>query len=216
MCAYGSAHRKCTAFHGSAPWLHLLHRKCSHRSHEQIEGRDASRASGRYPSRLVRLIVRTARRNWRLDWVGQGWGRQGRAQKPDEPKLDQEAPIGPVGCHGLLGPREWGRWKVGVAHIWSTSDHINVLEAYAETLALGWVLRQGSPLTPRRVISLQDSQVLVGAGGKGRSSSFGLQRPLRRTAALLLAGNLTLSRLWIPSKGNPADGPSRGRPIGVF
>ena len=56
--------------------------------------------------------------------------------------------MGAVGCHGLLGSKEWGRWKVGVAHIWNTSDHINVLEAYAETLALGWVLRQGSPLTP--------------------------------------------------------------------
>ena len=28
--------------------------------------------------------------------------------------------------------------------------------------------------------------------------------------------NLSVDRLWIPSKANPADGPSRGRAIGVF
>ena len=42
------------------------------------------------------------------------------------------------------------------------------------------------------------------------------ERALRRKAALLLAGNLPVDRLWIPSKANPADGPSRGRAVGVF
>ena len=89
-------------------------------------------------------------------------------------------------------------------------------ELYAETMCMSWILRKGSPMVPRRFVVLQDSQVAVFAGTKGRSSSLPLLRPLRRTAALLLAGNLYTDRLWIPSKANPADGPSRGRAVGVF
>ena len=128
----------------------------------------------------------------------------------------EDVPIGPLGARGLVGPGLWSRWKVAVVHEWHQTAHINVLEMYAECLGVDWVLRKGSPTQPRQVVFLQDSQVVVGAGTKGRSSSSALMRPLRRTAALLLAGNLWIDRLWIPSKANPSDGPSRGRAIGVF
>ncbi len=126
-----------------------------------------------------------------------------------------EVPWGPVGARGLLGPAAWERWKIAVANRWKQPAHINVLELYAETIGMSWVLRKGDPRIPRRVIILQDSQVAVFAGTKGRSSSLPLLRALRRTASLLLAGNLYVDRLWIRSKANPADGPSRGRAIGV-
>ena len=113
-------------------------------------------------------------------------------------------------------PHQWRRWKIAIANRWKQRSHINVLELYAETLGISWVLRKGVPIVPRRVVLLQDSQVAVFAGSKGRSSSLPLLRALRRTAGLLLAGNLYLDRLWIPSKANPADGPSRGRAVGVF
>ena len=133
------------------------------------------------------------------------------------PGKKQEAPPkGPIGVRPLVGPGRWGRWKIAVANRWNFPAHINVLELYAETIGMSWVLRKGSPLVGRRVILLQDSQVAVFSGTKGRSSSLPLLRPLRRTAALLLAGNLHVDRLWIPSKANPADGPSRGRAVGVF
>ena len=115
-----------------------------------------------------------------------------------------------------MGPGKWDRWKIAVANRWNFPAHINVLELYAEAIGMSWVLRKGSPTVPRRVILLQDSQVAVFSGTKGRSSSLPLLLPLRRTAALLLAGNLHVDRLWIPSKANPADGPSRGRAVGVF
>ena len=114
------------------------------------------------------------------------------------------------------GPGRWDRWKIAVANRWNFGAHINVLELYAEAIGMSWVLRKGTPRVGRRVILLQDSQVAVYAGTKGRCSSLPLVRPLRRTAALLLAGNLHVDRLWIPSKANPADGPSRGRAVGVF
>ena len=121
-----------------------------------------------------------------------------------------------MGARPFVGPRRWRRWKIAVANRWTRTSHINVLELYAETIAMSWVLRKGTPLQPRRFVLLQDSQVAVHAGTKGRSSSLPLLRALRRTAALLLAGNLYVDRLWIPSKANPADGPSRLRPVGVF
>ena len=134
----------------------------------------------------------------------------------DFPRGQEEAPQGPIGVRGLVGPGHWGRWKISRANQWRQGAHINVLECYAEALGVEWVLRKGSPLQARRICFLQDSQVVVFAGTKGRSSSLGLMRPLRRTAALLIAGNLSVDRLWIPSKSMPADGPSRGRPIGDF
>ena len=115
-----------------------------------------------------------------------------------------------------MGPGNWDRWNIAVANRWCFPAHINVLELYAETIGMSWVLRKGTPCRPRRFVVLQDSQVAVFAGSKGRSSSLPLLLPLRRTAALLLAGNLYADRLWIPSKANPADGPSRGRAIEVF
>ena len=125
-------------------------------------------------------------------------------------------PSGPVGVRPLVGPGKWKRWKIAISNTWKHGAHINVLELYAETLAMSWVLRKGSACTPLRFVLLQDSQVAVFSGTKGRSSSLPLLRALRRTAALLLAGNLYVDRLWIPSKANPADGPSRKRAVGVF
>ena len=133
------------------------------------------------------------------------------------PEGDPEGiPWGPIGVRGLVGPGCLERWKIAVANRWNFPAHINVLELYAETIGMPWVLRKGTPLRPRRVVLLQDSQVAVFSGTKGRSSSLPLLLPLRRTAGLLLAGNLYVDRLWIPSKANPADGPSRGRAVGVF
>ena len=124
--------------------------------------------------------------------------------------------MGPVGVRPLVGPGKWKRWKIAVANRWAQAAHINVLEVYAETIGITWVLRKGSPRVPRRFVMLQDSQVAVLAGTKGRSSSLPLLRALRRAAAQLIAGNLWVDRLWLPSKASPADGPSRGRAVGVF
>jgi hypothetical protein len=61
----------------------------------------------------------------------------------------------------------------------------------------------------KRVLVLSDSQVVIGAVTKGRSSSPQLLRRLRTVSALVLAGGIRLSVRWVPSEFNPADGPSR-------
>ena len=95
-----------------------------------------------------------------------------------------------------------------VAGPFRRSEHINDLELRSVCTAVRWVLTSPDSIE-RRVLLLSDSQVAVGALTKGRTSAHLLLRRLRPTCALLLASGIRLSVRWIPSKLNPADGPSR-------
>ena len=61
-----------------------------------------------------------------------------------------------------------------------------------------------------RVVLFIDSKVVLGAISKGRSSSKLLNAIVRRAAALCFAGGLVLHCVFISTKHNPADWPSRG------
>lgn len=105
------------------------------------------------------------------------------------------------------------RWATIVGSPWlfpelAAAEHIGVREARAFTTGLRWVLSHPSSLG-RRVVILSDSSNVVGAVSKGRSSSFQLLRCLRHISALLLAGGLYVSVIWVPTESNPADEPSR-------
>jgi hypothetical protein len=99
-------------------------------------------------------------------------------------------------------------WRVIAAAPWRTQEHINVLELRALTTAVRWVLSHPRAVDSR-VLILSDSQVVVGAVTKGRSSSQPLLRRLRFLAALVLASGLRLTLRWLASELNPADEPSR-------
>lgn len=99
-------------------------------------------------------------------------------------------------------------WRTIVSSRWRRPEHINVLELRALTTAVRWVLSFRHALNCRLLL-LCDSQVVVGAVSKGRSSSQPLLRRLRYLAALVLASGLRLSVRWVASADNPADGPSR-------
>jgi hypothetical protein len=240
-CRWGSPYRRYTRIEGTLPWLGELGLRCrGGHTHRPLGGQETAKALN-HPAKWCDFMAR----RWLELLEVHFWGVVGGAvgaqassgsQDPDCPRLqprppkarvgvtvnaggeveEKGVPWGPVGARPLVGPKHWGRWKIAVANRWAVPAHINVLELYAEAIGASWVLRKGNPLVGRRVVLLQDSQVAVFSGTKGRSSSLPLLRPLRRTAALLLAGNLHVDRLWIPSKANPADGPSRGRAIGVF
>jgi len=101
------------------------------------------------------------------------------------------------------------RWRTAVAERWRfRGDHITLLEARAVLTGLKWVSRQPS-LHHGRLPVFVDSQACLGAFAKGRSSSWKLNRILRRTAAYICATDLRISWLWIPTADNPADKPSR-------
>ena len=83
-----------------------------------------------------------------------------------------------------------------------------MLELRAVHTAVKWVMSH--PLsTGTRLSVLSDSEVVIGAIRKGRSSSRPLLRRLRALGAWVMGGGLQLDLDWVPTEFNPADGPSR-------
>ncbi len=101
-----------------------------------------------------------------------------------------------------------GDWKLAIQTQWKFRDPIVLLEGHAFLLALRWLSRQPQYFHSRIPFFL-DSASLLGALAKGRSSSYRLNSVCKRSAALLLATDISPIYLWIPSQNNPADGPSR-------
>lgn len=100
-------------------------------------------------------------------------------------------------------------WATVISHRWRNEEHINVLEARAVLAGVRWALTQPSIVGAGRLLTLVDSSAAAGALRKGRSSSYGLLRPLRTLHAFLLASGLVLHPIWLPSALNPADVASR-------
>jgi hypothetical protein len=101
-----------------------------------------------------------------------------------------------------------GPWRVALATRWQHMDHINILEGHACLLSLKW-LSKFPESQDTRFLFLSDSQVIVGAFQKGRSSSRRILNLCRRFAAYLLVLNIRPYFVWIPTDVNPADVPSR-------
>ena len=98
-------------------------------------------------------------------------------------------------------------WSVRSAYKFRFSGHINLQEARAIKFE---VRRLAAELPgPIRIIFLCDSQVCVGAIGKGRSSSFKLNGILRSMLGHLIAGRIVLRIVWVSTGANPGDYPSR-------
>ena len=85
--------------------------------------------------------------------------------------------------------------------------HINLLELEALYRLLEKIARSG--VRRARLLVLVDSQVTLGAVTKGRSSSRRVNFWLRRVAGVCLSYGLSVDLVWVPTKANPADAPSR-------
>jgi hypothetical protein len=99
------------------------------------------------------------------------------------------------------------RWNTIASDAWRWREQINVLEARALYHGVRHIVEVGG--AGCRALVLSDSTVVTYAARKGRASSFGVLRQLRRTSAMLLAYDVAIAVLWVPSALNPADGPSR-------
>ena len=64
-----------------------------------------------------------------------------------------------------------------------------------------------------RQLFLVDSMSAALAFDRCRSKNFRMLRQIRRFCSFALARNMSFSVRWVPSELNPADGPSRGRPL---
>ena len=104
------------------------------------------------------------------------------------------------------------RWSTILSSAWHSPEHINALELRAVLLSLHWLLSYPSAHSSR-VYLLVDSTVALFGLWKGRSSSPRLLVILRKISAMLLASGTTLLTGWLPSAVNPADRPSRLKPL---
>ena len=109
----------------------------------------------------------------------------------------------------LRVPLSEAAFSTVVASKWRCRAHSGALETHAVTLSLRWLLRARCRHS-RRTVLLIDAKSFLGAVAKGRSSAPSLRRELQTIAAYILAGDLLLRPLYIPSEDNPADAPSRG------
>ena len=100
-------------------------------------------------------------------------------------------------------------WRTVVSYKFKFEEpRIVLLEAQALLTGLRWLFSDPKYFG-RRIVFFLDSQSLLGAVVKGRSSSRRLNRLCRKMAALFLITQIKPAYLWIPSQFNPADEPSR-------
>ena len=99
-------------------------------------------------------------------------------------------------------------WCEVIAGRWKKKDHINVTELRALLVALR-VHTKLPAAHNTKALDFCDSQVVVAAAAKGRSSARPLLRLLRQLAALSLASGIEVGLRWIETARQPADGASR-------
>ena len=87
--------------------------------------------------------------------------------------------------------------------------HSGQFEATAVLLAIRRLLRSPEQ-QHRHIMLLVDAKAVVGALRKGRSSAPTLKHVIKAIAGLCLAGSIRLHILYVHTKSNPADAPSRG------
>ena len=107
-------------------------------------------------------------------------------------------------------------WQCLQSYKWSTPQHINVLELIAYFNYI-WLFANDPYHSSLRLFHVLDSRVSSCVIARGRSSSRILNRALRRSAAVLLGGDLYALPLWTISSRNYSDFGSRavaGLPAG--
>ena len=97
---------------------------------------------------------------------------------------------------------------------WKDQEHITIQELRT-VVALARHLVRSRAAWGSRVLVLIDSMAALGVVAKGRSSSPPLLRLARQLAAISLIFDVYFLTRYIPSEFNPADGPSRGLPVGA-
>lgn len=96
-----------------------------------------------------------------------------------------------------------------ISHTWRyTSPHINELELQSVLSMLKHLVSRPRTLHSS-ILHLIDNQPAFSCLRKGRSSSVRLLPVLKKISAHLLAHDITLLSVWVPTEINPADRPSR-------
>ena len=130
-------------------------------------------------------------------------------------RLDTRAVRGPASLdtvEPLVGELfECMDWSVSRSRRFRTTKHVNLqeLEEICEEVRAAARLS----LQPSRHINGSDSLVAVGAWSKGRSSSYQINRRLRSVLSWKVLGQKSVENLHLATDRNPADEPSRFKPL---
>ena len=103
-------------------------------------------------------------------------------------------------------------WQPVASRGFKEVHHVNVQELRAMTHEVKRLAVSQNGIGHRRVCAT-DSLVALGAWSKGRSSSRQFNCVRRETLARSIIGRVKLVPFWVATDVNPADHPSRGRPI---
>ena len=142
------------------------------------------------------------------------------------PVLANDKPLGESGKQAVAGMRGGevpdvplemleGPWRRVESAKWNRSEAIPILEGRA----LVWLfqhLARSQHAHGKRHLVLSDSLTATLSWAKGRSRAKTMNRVCRQLGAVTLATGMNISVRWMPSELNPADGPSRGKPLGPF
>jgi len=114
----------------------------------------------------------------------------------------------PVEFTADVSPPPRSQWRTALVRKWKWKEHNNLGEARSAIWATERAARAGG--RNHRCVVYSDSQVVIGAWAKGRSSSLLLNRLCRVQAALCLLYGMRVYMRYVSSGENLADGPSRG------
>ncbi|CAK0800076.1 unnamed protein product [Prorocentrum cordatum] len=134
---------------------------------------------------------------------------------PEAPAFGGAAGLGSSGRPGRRAPKQFddskgvSRKVVGVTR---GSDQIDDSNGITERRQ-GKEASRGRESAGTTFVCGVDSRVCAGAFGKGRSSSFKLNGILRTVMPYLLSCRCHVALVWIGTHFNPADAPSRFRPL---
>ncbi|CAE7224096.1 unnamed protein product [Symbiodinium sp. CCMP2592] len=103
-------------------------------------------------------------------------------------------------------------WHVVASYTFRETSHVNLQELRAWRREMCRIAASGGHRNCI-IVALNDSRVVVGAVAKGRSSSVRLNNLLRGALPHLILGGVSGAVLWIETAANPADHPSRFRPL---
>ena len=149
---------------------------------------------------------------WRSRYSGIGLGHA--ADLVEDNHLDEEGgdPTATDELRARVGDLcDAGSWRATFAYPGERSEHINIGEMRGVRTSVRRAIREGH--FNKRLLCVVDSMVVCHSLAKGRSASYRLHKVIRTFAYELLFSGLSLGLLPVPSAQNPADDPSRGRPV---
>ncbi len=194
-CMYGSIHRKSFALLGTHADLSSVSLQCDKSHHHvPVQGK-FTKASATYTPDLAQAMAEV--------FVKGIVRRKAMIRGEDISVKGLEDQL----LNDLLVSSNWhlvDSWPFKAPH------HINILEMAAVLKLIKLFVRQRVSC---RVVIFVDSNVIRCSVNKGRSSSHALSSLLKRLGALAVGGGIYPFLVFSPTRLNPADDPTRGKPL---